>query len=282
MKFFYHSAFKNHETGGMCPENFERIERALDYLRDNHEEVEPPDGEEFISSVHSEDYIQSIEEASHSGGISQPVPEAYVSKGTYESACYAIGASVESVELAMDEEPSFALVRPPGHHAPFGGFCIFNNIAIAAKKLLDEDESVLILDWDAHHGNGTQDFLRGRENSVYFSIHQGSFYPGTGIQSVDNCYNYPLSSGSGDSKLLKVIEEDLEPLLDEFDPDVVGVSAGFDSMEGDSLTGLRLTEKSYRRACKAIEDYNPFFILEGGYESENVLNGVKAVTEFFE
>ncbi len=281
MKFFYHSSFRDHETGSMCPEDFERIEEALSYLRSNYEESEPLDGENFISLVHSDDYIQSIRRVSGFRGVSQPVPEAYVSEGTYEAACYAAGASVEAAELALDGETSFALVRPPGHHAPFGGFCVFNNIAIAVKRLLDQGKRVLVLDWDAHHGNGTQDFLRGRENSVYFSIHQSPFYPGTGTESVENCYNYPLSSGSGDEEFLEVIENELKLLLKEFDPDVVGVSAGFDSMKGDSLTGLELTTESYKKTCEVIDDYNPFFILEGGYNSGNVLKGIKKVAEFF-
>ncbi len=281
MKFFYHDSFENHRTGFNCPENFKRIEKALSYLRDNHEEIEPGNKEDRVLEIHSSDYVEKVKELSETEGVSKVSPEAYVSEGTYESACYAAGAAVEAAELALENETSFALVRPPGHHAPFGGFCIFNNIVVAADYLLEENKKVMIIDTDAHHGNGSQYFLKNRENSVYFSIHQHPFYPGTGGESVDNCYNYPLDSGSGDEEFIKVIDNGLRPLLNSFDPDVVGVSAGFDSMAGDPVTNLELTEKSYGELCKLIEDYNSFFVLEGGYDSENVFEGVKEISNFF-
>lgn len=282
MKYFYHPFFEEHEAGGMCPETFERIKKTLDYLRMNHEEIEPSNGEDYVSLVHSKGYMSAIKNFSEQPGISQPFSEVYVSPGTYKAACYAVGASVESAELAVRGEPSFALVRPPGHHAPFGGFCIFNNIAIAAKELLNRGRRVVIVDWDSHHGNGTQNILRGLEDVIYFSTHQSPLYPGSGKKSTANCYNFSLSAGSGDEEFISVLNNELEPLLNSFAPDVVGISAGFDSMEGDPLTGLRFSSNSYLELCRLIEDYDSFFVLEGGYNPENVFKGVKQIFEYFD
>ncbi len=282
MKFFYHPVFEKHETGSMCPEKFSRIDKALSYLKENHEEIKPINGEEYIFRVHSKEYIDLIRNHSSIEDISQPLSEAYASKKTYEAACYAAGASVDAAKLSLKGESSFALVRPPGHHAPFGGFCIFNNIVIAADYLLRKDKKVMVIDFDAHHGNGSQHFLKDRENVVYFSTHEHPFYPGTGKESIDNCYNFPLSSGSGDKEFIDIIDNELKPLLNSFNPDVVGVSAGFDSMRDDPLTNLNLSTFSYNELCKSISKYVPFFILEGGYNPENVFKGVKQIFEYFD
>ncbi|MCD4739803.1 histone deacetylase [archaeon] len=268
MQLIFHPCYLEHETG-VHPENAERLKWAL-----NEECVKPESGEEFLGLVHSQEYIERVRQACERE-VSLDI-DTMTSQKSFESACFAVGGTVKA-----SEEGGFALVRPPGHHAPRGGFCLFNNMAIAAVRLANMGKKVLIVDWDVHHGNGTQELVVGKPGIQYISTHQSPFYPGTGLESVANCTNLPLSAGTNDEEYLRVLEPVLERALKEFDPEYVGVSAGFDSMRGDPLGGFELTEHSYLQVCELIKSRNCFFVLEGGYSPLNVERAVKSIVEFF-
>jgi len=270
MKLIYNKIFLEHDTGNH-PENKERLKYFYD-LKDS----EIKNGEEFIELVHSKDYINQIKECS-SNGISID-PDTILSKRSYEVSCYAVGASIKAAE-----EEGFALVRPPGHHACYNramGFCIFNNMAIVVKHLVNQGKKVFVLDFDLHHGNGTQSILENEKNAFYFSLHQSPLYPGTGLMSGKNYINIPLKVGTEDEEYIKVLNGRLIPALERFNPDVIGVSAGFDSYIKDyrymnPMGGFRLTRKSYEEIDKITKRHKRFFLLEGGYNPLSIKEGVE-------
>ncbi len=264
MNLVFHPLFLQHSKAEH-PENPERLS-----LIDLTNYTKAKNGEKYLELAHSKEYINKIKALQGNLDINT-----YTNEYSYEAACLAAGATVQ----AMNKE-AFALVRPPGHHAPFGGFCLFNNVVIAA---LASKKRVFIIDWDVHHGNGTQDLVLGNENIQYFSTHQSPLYPGTGLTNETNCINVPLPSGTGDKEYLSVVEKVLKPALEEFQPEIVGVSAGFDSYYKDNgwLSNFQLTNKSYEAVLKTIGDTKTFFCLEGGYNPESVKDGVETVLNFF-
>jgi acetoin utilization deacetylase AcuC-like enzyme len=163
-------------------------------------------------------------------------------------------------------------MRPPGHHAAknnLGGFCYFNNIAIACLKAQEHVKKIAVVDFDCHHGNGTEDIFLGKENLLYLSLHQSPLYPGTGLKSKDNCINFPLAASTTPDQFLAVFEEGLKEMK-KFNPDLLAVSAGFDSYKLDPITNLTLEKSTYKeigRQLAAIQ--RPVFaILEGGYSKD--------------
>ena len=151
------------------------------------------------------------------------------------------------------------------------GFCYLNNIAIAAAKYIDQHpkNKVAILDIDCHHGNGTEAILENNESAIYLSLHQSPLYPGTGIQSHDNCHNFPLLPGTDEAKYLEVLHKACEDIK-KFSPWLIGISAGFDTYQGDPLTQLNLTVNAYRKIGKVIANLNrpTFIVMEGGYSPD--------------
>ena len=189
------------------------------------------------------------------------------------------------MELALKGETAFSLMRPPGHHAGrdfLGGFCYFNNLAIAVAKVLPKYKSAAILDIDVHHGDGTQDIFLGKKNVFYCSIHQSPFFPGTGLASEKNCLNFPLPAGTGETEYLKYLDKILEEIK-KFKPGLLAVSAGFDTYEFDPLAGLKLKKESYTKIGKMIKGVGlpTFFVLEGGYSEDlgelvgNLISGIE-------
>ncbi|MBN3037183.1 MAG: histone deacetylase [Candidatus Diapherotrites archaeon] len=284
MEIVFHPAFAKHRAP-QHPENPERLA-----LTDTKDCVEAPDGEKYLPLVHDKEYIARIKNMFAPGdtgsgpnekeSVAEPVmqqyldADTYIAPGSYKAACFAAGAAVKASEIN-----GFALCRPPSHHAPFGGFCLFNNIVIAAKALR---KKTAIIDFDAHHGNGTQAAVLGDKKFLYFSTHQSPLYPGSGLESEGNCWNYPLKAGSGDKEFLAALKDFL-PKLEEFAPHAVAVSAGFDSYYKDYgwLANLRLTKKSLRAVCDTVKTFDKhFFVLEGGYNPESVRDGVECITTY--
>jgi acetoin utilization deacetylase AcuC-like enzyme len=266
MKVVFSPECLNYDMQGH-PESSERVRRTYELLgkTGNFEFVKPePCTRQDLLLVHTPKLIDTIKRGNFVN------PETPALPSIYNHARLSAGAAVRAMFIALEEDKAFSLMRPPGHHAgraKFEGFCYFNNIAIAVVKALRREAKVAILDIDVHHGNGTQDIFLGRKNVIYVSLHQyGNFYPGTGKHSEANCHNFPLDSGTDERLYLQKLEVALE-IIKKFKPDMIAVSAGFDTFEGDPLAGLKLEVDTYSKISKMIADLNKprFAILEGGY-----------------
>ncbi|MFA5779557.1 MAG: histone deacetylase [Elusimicrobiota bacterium] len=235
--------------------------------------------EKDILSAHTEELLNLVK----SENFSDEDTPAF--DGIYEHALLSAGSAIDASDYAMKNEFAFSLMRPPGHHAgrnSLGGFCYFNNIAVAVKKLLTSQQKVAILDIDVHHGNGTQDIFFGVENVIYVSLHQIPLYPGTGHNSEKNCFNFPLPPGTDETTYLKMLDMAIEKIKN-FSPEIVGISAGFDTYQDDPLANLKLKKDSYKKIAKKISEIKAgkFAVLEGGYSQdlpeliENFLEGIE-------
>jgi acetoin utilization deacetylase AcuC-like enzyme len=201
-------------------------------------------------------------------------PDTVASETSYEAALLAAGCAVGAVDRG-----GFALVRPPGHHAPADramGFCLVDNVAVAARYAQAElgIGRVVIVDWDVHHGNGTQDIFWEDDSVLFASLHQWPFYPGSGGPGEENetTLNVPLPAGSGDDDYLGVFEERVEPAVRLFEPELVLVSAGFDAHVDDPLAGMRVTADGFRELARRSAALAPRLaaVLEGGYEPQTL------------
>lgn len=290
--FLYDARYLKHQTGAGHPECPERLAVTFDYLK-----VQPwfkdlkrfsarLADEKWIRSVHSKEYILRVKQACERGKRYLDTPDVGISADSFECARLAAGGALELADQMMSGNTTngFALLRPPGHHAGENsamGFCLFNNIAILARYLQKKYglEKILILDWDVHHGNGTQHTFEEDPGVFYVSLHQYPFYPGTGAASETGVgrgrgatLNCPMAAGSGDSDYQKSFSEIILPRTDFFKPDVVLISAGFDAHEKDPLGGIRLTTECFAwMSRRMIEVANKFSknrllsLLEGGY-----------------
>jgi len=264
----------------MHPENKKRL-TSLGKLP----EIEIENGEKYLNLVHTPEYINQIKKACQKGGHIDN--DTVVSKRSYEAAVYAVGATIMASQTG-----DFALTRPPGHHAYpdySSGFCIFNNIAIAAQKLANEGKRVLIFDFDGHLGDGTVKYFYNSNKVMYWSIHQYPAFPGGGYadeigegEGKGYTINVPLPPGSGDDLFMDAFNSFL-PVAKEFNPDIVALSAGFDSHHYDLLLNLRLSLNVYYKIGRLISENfsNCFATLEGGYNIEvfpkcvfNFLDGI--------
>jgi len=249
------------------PESPHRVKLAYEYLKDKgYEFIKPQEyPEELILDVHTRNHLLRVKNNNFYD------PDTPVIENIYFYARLAVNGAITAYHVVEKEGLAFSLMRPPGHHAGkdfLGGFCYFNNLAIAAAQALKEGKNVAILDIDAHHGNGTQEIFLGRENVIYISLHQVPLYPGTGLKSESNCYNYPLPPGTGNKEYLKVLDEAIEIIAD-FHPQVLALSLGLDTYWEDPLTNFKLTPACYEEIGKRLKRFRPVFgLLEGGYISE--------------
>ena len=249
------------------PESPERIRGIYDTIKDKHEFVTPRTAAESdIIATHSTDMLEAV----RSGQFFDADTPAHAN--IFELARLSAGTALEAAELALSGCASFSLMRPPGHHADKsrpGGFCYFNNIAIAATHALKSVDKVAILDFDCHHGNGTQDIFLGDSRVLYVSLHESPLYPGTGLVSDRNCCNYPLPPGTDEKLFLPSFIQALDEIK-SFAPKLLAVSAGFDSHRADPLTGMLLETETFGEIGRLIGGLGiPFFsVLEGGYSSE--------------
>lgn len=238
-------------------------------------------GEAHITLVHTEKHKKLIHDACMNGDT---VAEVELTPGSYEAAISAIGLTVKA-----SEQGDFAVVRPPGHHANkerASGFCLFNNIAIASQKLVNEGKKVFIFDFDGHHGDGTQSIFYESDKVLYCSVHQMYAYPFSGFpeetgsgKGAGCTLNLPLMAGSGDMEFFGALNKAIAAAK-KFNPDVVGVSAGFDAYEKDCLLGLKFTKKGYYECGLRLRRAFPniFGVLEGGYHYE-IMECVEAFVE---
>lgn len=248
-----------------------------------------------LARVHPPKMIHAIEEVCKRGaGIIDYAPT-YVTKTSYEDALLAAGGAIACTRMVANGEAgnAFAIVRPPGHHAEpqrAMGFCLFSNIAIAAQDALAHGmERVMVIDYDAHHGNGTQAAFTDDERTGFVSAHQWGIYPGTGWiteapHAKKRIANVPLHAFAGDATFLRITDEIFKPMVESFRPQLLLISAGFDSHWNDPITTLGLSTQGFFNMSKKLvemaEEYcsgKIVFVLEGGYDPENVANGVAAV-----
>jgi acetoin utilization deacetylase AcuC-like enzyme len=268
-----------HPTG-QHPESARRIEVLLESV--GEWEAVAPASVADIERCHAPEYVELVR------SITEPTwldPDTIASETTFDAALLAAGAALEAARRG-----GFALARPPGHHALPArsmGFCIFDSIAVAGRYAQAElgVERVAIVDWDVHHGNGTEEIFRGDDSVLFVSLHQWPFYPGTGgpDDQTETTINVPLGAGSGDPEYARAFTDVVEPAVRAFEPDLVLVSAGFDAHEDDPLAGMRVTEAGFRELARRSAALGPRVaaVLEGGYNLSTLPRLVDAALEGF-
>ncbi|MHC4331012.1 MAG: SUMF1/EgtB/PvdO family nonheme iron enzyme [Planctomycetota bacterium] len=269
----YDEIYLEHKTTPGHPERPERLVEITSRLKAEglHSqliEVKPtPAGVDWIQTVHSLEYIDRAMRCSENNVGYLDSLDVPISPRSYEAAVMAAGGVLAAVDAVMEQKVAnaFCAVRPPGHHAledQAMGFCIFNNVAIGTKYVQKKYglSNVLIVDWDVHHGNGTQATFYDDPMVLYFSVHQYPFYPGTGSEAekgrgkgLNSCINMPLPAGSGDSIYVKAFEEKLRPAALDFSPDFVFISAGFDAHENDLLGGMAVTAEGFAKLTEIVK-----------------------------
>ncbi len=289
--FFYHPSFLQHDAGPAHPESPLRLQAICDHLRraglwGKLTHLEPTVAAlQTLELVHPRAYIDAIQHACERGPTLLD-PDTVASPGSWSAALRAAGAVSQAIDQLMTRnlEAAFCAVRPPGHHALADramGFCLFNNVAVGARYAQRRHHlsRILIVDWDVHHGNGTQAIFEEDSSVLYFSTHQYPFYPGTGSREARGrgqgegfTINVPLAAGAGDAELLRAFREELRPKALQFKPDLVLISAGFDAHQDDPLAGLAVTEAGYAELTRIVLEIADtcckgriVSVLEGGY-----------------
>ena len=290
---FHHPRCADHFAGPGHPERPERAAAVLRGLEEGGllaelDRREPqPAALERVLAVHAPEHVRLVEAACARGRALLDQGDTYVCEASLEAALLAAGAALEAAEGVARGRwaNAFVVTRPPGHHAERDrplGFCLFNGVAIAARHLRSELglERVAIVDWDVHHGNGTQHIFEADPSVFYASLHQYPHYPGTGAASERGIgdgegatLNCPLPAGSGDAQWLRAFEGLVLPALDAFRPELVLVSCGFDAHRADPLSGTLLSEDAFRRMTRSLAELarrhaqgRLVSILEGGYD----------------
>lgn len=299
----YDDIFLEHKTTPGHPERPERLVEIIKRLKttgiySDLVQVQPtPADLSWIRTVHSAEYIDRAKESCERNAGYLDTPDVPISPRSYEAAVMAAGGMLAAIDAVMEGKVAnvFCAVRPPGHHALEDqalGFCIFNNIAIGAKYIQKKYglSKVLIVDWDVHHGNGTQATFYDDPTVLYFSTHQYPFYPGTGSRvergsgkGLNYTINVPLPAGSGDKVYLDVFEKELRPAALDFAPDFVLVSAGFDAHENDLLGQMAVTAGGFGKLTEIVKAIAEkccrgrlVSTLEGGYHLAGLAASVES------
>jgi acetoin utilization deacetylase AcuC-like enzyme len=276
------------------PARFDLLNLRLESFGAQRLDAQPATAEE-IARVHHPKLIAALEDACEQGPAIIDYAPTFVTQTSFDDALLASGGTLSCTRAVLSgaARNAFALVRPPGHHAEPNramGFCIFNNIAIAARDALEHGlKRVAIVDYDAHHGNGTQAAFLDEERVAYCSTHQWGIYPGTGWyeeapHAKKRIVNVPLPARSGDKTYERIADEIFAPFIQSFKPEMILVSVGFDAHWNDPITTLGLSTAGYYMLSKKLVDLAEehcsgkiVFVLEGGYEPANVANGSAAV-----
>lgn len=291
--FIYHPDYLKHATGPGHPERPERLSHLVNYLLgrpvwNSLVHAQPRQAMvEHVTLVHPENYVTGIAQACATGVSVLDSGDTHACKESYDVALLAVGAVTGAVDQVVDGslDSAFCAVRPPGHHAETAtamGFCLFNNAAIAARYAQKNHgiERVAVLDWDVHHGNGTQQIFYEDPSVLYISLHQYPFYPGTGSESETGSgkgegftVNCPMKAGSGEKEYLNAFQQRIIPALDLFKPQLLILSAGFDAHQDDPLAGINLTEETFAKMTRMVKESavkhcagKIVSVLEGGYD----------------
>jgi acetoin utilization deacetylase AcuC-like enzyme len=298
-------AFLEHDTGPEHPERAARllaIEERLTAsgLAAELEQLEPERADlRWLREVHEPGYVEAVHQASLHGPKRLDA-DTVVSHGSWEAALLAVGGAIEATRRVSSREwqNAFVAARPPGHHAEYAhamGFCLFNTALIAARyaQQVLGHARVAILDWDVHHGNGTQ-HLSERDPSIFYaSLHQFPHYPGTGTreerglgEGEGTVLNVPMAAGDGDAEYLAELEGAVLPAIEDFAPDLLVISAGFDAHERDPLSATRVTTGGFKRMSESVLELAArtaggrlVSVLEGGYDLEGLSSSVEAHLE---
>jgi acetoin utilization deacetylase AcuC-like enzyme len=295
--FFYSDAFSQHRTPEGHPERPHRLEAIVNHLKGTgmwtvlrHLPFDSAT-EQDVLSVHSEDHLNLVRQTCAAGGGMLDEGDTHAVEQTCAVALLAAGAVAGAVDAVLGRtvDAGFCAVRPPGHHAERDrpmGFCIFNNVAIGARHAQQEHgiERVAILDWDVHHGNGTQHIFEKDSTVFYVSLHRYPFYPGTGSRAECGMgkgegytLNVPLPAGTGEERYLGEFKEEILPVLETFKPELLLISAGFDAHQDDPLGGMELTENSFAAMTHMVMNIAPVVsVLEGGYNLDALGRSVVA------
>ncbi len=293
-----HSSFADHAPPEGHPERPDRIRAVNDQLdKDEFAELKREEAQigdrRHILRAHPEEYVETIERAVPREGLVQLDADTYMGPNSLDIVLRAVGAMTRAIDevVAGNVDNAFCAVRPPGHHAEKTramGFCIFNIVASAAHYARAELglERIAVVDFDVHHGNGTQDIFWQERDLMYASTHQMPLYPGTGAPSetgVGNIFNAPLNGGAGGAEFKEAYRNVILPALDDFKPDLLLISAGFDAHRNDPLAGLNFVEEDFRWVTLKLMDYADKYsngrlvsVLEGGYDLGGLKGSVSA------
>lgn len=300
--FVYHQDYLQHDMGFGHPESPDRLRAIMARLEASGllarvTRIEPTEAsDEAITRVHQPAYLAQLKTLAPREGHASLDPDTSMSSGSLHAAYLAAGGAMAAADAIMvgRVDNAFCALRPPGHHAEQDramGFCLFNNVAVATRHVQQRHgiSRVLIVDWDVHHGNGTQHTFYRDPSVLFFSTHQYPHYPGTGRATEQGegrgeglTVNVPMSSGEGDDEYREVFESMLVPAADSFKPEFVMISAGFDAHRDDPLAGMALTEEGYGALSRIVLDIarrhcqgRVLSCLEGGYN----LNALSASVE---
>ena len=291
------NTYQNHNTGNGHPEKIDRVTAIIDNFKKlNNKNLiwKKPSKykRELLENTHNKDYINFVEKSFPEKGLSFLDGDTIISPGSKEATADAVGSIITAIDGVQNKEfhNAFCAVRPPGHHAERNkamGFCIYNNVAVGAHYLLEKYKfnKVAIIDFDVHHGNGTQDIFYDNEKVLYISTHQYPYYPGTGAEKekgkYNNIFNIPLPAGTTSEEYLNAYEFVLKKIK-EFKPEFILLSAGFDAHKDDPLAQFQLTSKDFYNLTKRTLNLAKLYcdgkvvsILEGGYD----LNALQESTE---